>query len=264
MEYYFNHWALMPEGEAIITPTSRVYPVRYKNKPAILKITQDSEELRGGQLMAWWNGQGAAHLYAQHEHAFLMERALGKRSLVTMAKNNQDSEATLIICSVVEKLHSIKNTTPPPELTPLSRWFKALELAAAQHGGIFKQANKTALALLNTPQETVVLHGDIHHTNILNFGDHDWRAIDPKALIGERSYDYANIFCNPDAFMATLPGRLEQQAEIVATTAKIDYARLMQWILAYAGLSAAWHLEDGTNPELALAIANIALAIQEH
>lgn len=264
IDYYLKHWALLSDGKPIITQTSQVYPVRYQDKPAMLKIAQVAEECRGGQLMAWWNGQGAAHIYAQHDPAVLMERAIGERSLLNMARKHQDSEATYIICSVVEKIHAVKNTNLPPKLTPLPVWFKSLETAATQHGGIFKLAYQTAQELLNTPQEIAILHGDIHHQNVLDFGHNDWRAIDPKGLIGERSFDYANIFCNPDANVATLPGRLEQQVKLVAKITNIDYCRLIQWILAYAGLSAAWHLEDGTNPELALAIANMALTIKKH
>ena len=40
-------------------------------------------------------------------------------------------------------------------------------------------------ALLALPQDVGVLHGDLHHGNVLDFGD-GWRAIDPKGLVGER------------------------------------------------------------------------------
>jgi streptomycin 6-kinase len=36
-------------------------------------------------------------------------------------------------------------------------------------------------------------------------------AIDPKRLVGERGFDYANIFCNPDRHTATSPQRLSRQ-----------------------------------------------------
>ena len=42
-----------------------------------------------------------------------------------------------------------------------------------------------------------VLHGDVHHGNALDFNGR-WRAIDPKGLFGARTFDHANIFCNPD------------------------------------------------------------------
>src|SRR5690606_3432093 len=63
---------------------------------------------------------------------------------------------------------------------------------------------------------------------------------------------------NPDAAGATAPGRLARQATVVAEAAGLDRARLLKWILAYAGLSAAWSLGDGEKPGLDLAVAAIA------
>ena len=90
-----------------------------------------------------------------------------------------------------------------------------------------------------------MLHGDIHHGNILDFGPRGWLAIDPKGLIGERGFDYANLFCNPEAEIATAPGRLVRQVEVVVEAAGMERQRLLKWIVAYAGLSAAWFFEDG-------------------
>ncbi len=189
-----------------------------------------------------------------------MERALREKSLTNMSKNHQDDEASRIICDVVAKLHANKQKSLPPSLVPLSRWFRALEVAVTQQGGIFIQAAAVAQELLKSPQEEVVLHGDIHHDNILDFSERVWLAIDPKGLLGERYYDYANIFCNPDMEVATIPVRLEHQATLIAALAGLDRIRLLKLILAYAGLSAAWHLEDGSNQELPLAVAQIALS----
>jgi streptomycin 6-kinase len=46
-------------------------------------------------------------------------------------------------------------------------------------------------------------------------------AIDPKDLVGERYFDYANIFCNPDAEMATMPGRLSRHVRVIAVAARL-------------------------------------------
>lgn len=257
---YMAKWELIPDGEPFITQSSMFLPALYKNIPAMLKIALVSEEQAGGQLMVWWNGQGAARILAHDRNAFLMERAIGEKSLVTMAKHHQDDESSRIICEVVARLHAPNNKSLPPTLVPLSVWFRSLESASEQYGGMFAQAAASAHDLFKEPQEIVVLHGDIHHANILDFGKRGWLAIDPKGLLGERGFDFANIFCNPDKDIATKPGRLEHQATIVAEAAGLDRTRLLQWILAYAGLSAAWHLEDKSDPEIAIAVAEIALA----
>ena len=140
----------------------------------------------------------------------------------------------------------------PPGLDPC--------IAAIEYGGIFTQAALVAEDLLKNPQDIVVLHGDIHHQNILDSGVHGWIAIDPKGLLGERGFDYANIFFNPDWEVATSSGRLARQATIIAEAAGLERSRLIKWILAYGGLSAAWSLNDGDSPDLALAVANLSKA----
>ena len=46
-----------------------------------------------------------------------------------------------------------------------------------------------------------------------------------------------------------------RQAEIIAARADIDRERLLKWGFAFAGLSAAWLLEEGETPEQDIAIA---------
>ena len=176
---YLRRWRLTPDGDPIVTHSSRLLPVRRDGAPAMLKIAVEAEEKRGGLLMAWWDGQGAARVLAQDGKALLLERAEGKDSLLDMAVNGRDDEASRIICAVIARLHAPRGP-PPPDLIPLARWFQDLAPAAAAHGGILTLCTATSRRLLDSPQDVVVLHGDIHHGNILDFGPRGWLAIDPK------------------------------------------------------------------------------------
>jgi len=254
---YLARWDLTPDGEPIITRSSRLLPVRRGDVPAMLKIAVEAEEKRGAALMIWWNGEGAVRVLAHDAAALLLERACGDRSLVEMSRNGRDDEASRIICEVAATLHAPRSN-PPPALIPLSHWFRELGPASAKYGGILDLAATIADGLLAEPHDVTVLHGDIHHGNILDAGGRSWLAIDPKGLTGERGFDFANIFCNPDPEIAAAPGRLARQAHLVAEAAVLDRARLLKWILAYAGLSAAWSINDGDDPMLALAVAQLA------
>jgi len=256
---YLDRWNLIPDGMPIITRSSRLLPVRRGGVPAMLKIAVEAEERRGGALMVWWAGEGAARVLAHEGEALLMERAMGERSLIEMARHGRDEEACRIICSVAGRLHDHRGR-PAHELIPLSRWFAALEPAAARYGGTLGRCAAMARALLGAPRDAVVLHGDIHHGNILDAGDRGWLAVDPKGLAGERGFDFANIFCNPDRRVAAAPGRLARQASVVAEAAGLDRERLLGWALAWAGLSAAWFIEDGMSPDVPLEVAEIAAA----
>lgn len=208
----------------------------------MLKIAVGPEEKWGAGLMIWWDGIGAANVIAHDDDAMLLERATGSRSLADMAQHGADDEASRIICGVVTALHAPR-TRPAPNLIPLADWFQPL--IGAEHDGIFGRSVAAARMLLADPQEVVPLHGYVHHGNILDFGDRGWLAIDPKRLGGERGFDYANLFCNPSHAIATTPGRLARRVDMVADAAHLDRKRLLNWILAWAGLSAVWLMEVG-------------------
>jgi streptomycin 6-kinase len=256
---YLTRWALTPDGHPIITRTSHLFPVRQQGVPAMLKVAVDDEERLGGLLMVWWDGQGAAPVLAYDTNAILLERAEGREALTAMAEQGHDENASRIICAVVAELHAPR-VKPLPNLVSLTEWFSELEPAAASHGGIFASSATVARELLTAPREVRVLHGDIHHANILDFGPKGWLAIDPKGPFGERGFDYANLFCNPTPEVALQSGRFARQVELVAAVAGLDRVRLLQWILAGSGLSAAWHLKDGERLDSRLAIARMALA----
>jgi len=242
-EPWLKRWVLVPDGEPIITPGSRLLPVRMHDVPAMLKVAIDAEERFGNLLMSWWDGEGAARVYAQHANAMVLERATGKRSLMHMALNGQDDEATRILCAALARLHAPRPSMPPT-LVPLAPWFKSLRLAAEQHGGAYSLSLSSAEALLADPQDVVVLHGDMHHDNVLDFGPRGWLAIDPKRVTGERGFDYANLICNPELPTAADPQRFHRQIDVVVEAAGLERRQLLQWVMAFAGLSAAWFLED--------------------
>ena len=258
-DHFIEAWALVPDGAPVVTNSSQILPVRWRSLPAMLKVATVDEEKRGALLMRWWDGKGAAKVYAYADNAVLLERAQGKRSLLSMAMNGEDDAASRIICKTVQILHR-PPAKPYPELAPLDSWFRALEPASLTHGGLFSTSHTVAKALLADPLQTGVLHGDIHHSNILDFEDRGFLAIDPKGLLGERGYDYANLFCNPDLTATRDPGRLRRQLAIVALESGLEPERMLRWIIAYAGLSAAWFLEDGGEPAPALHVAEIAAA----
>jgi streptomycin 6-kinase len=265
-EPYLTRWNLIPDGDPITTPAARLLPVTQGGEPAMLKISHEEDERFGGVLMEWWDGEGAARVLARDSEALLLERATGSASLAEMARSGRDDEACRILCATATRLHAPKRK-PYPDLIPLMVWFRDLQPAAAAHGGILVHCAEAARTLLAEPREVGVLHGDLHHDNVLDFGARGWLAIDPKRLIGERGFDFANIFTNPDLTdpthpVATMPGRFARRVDVVTAAAGLERRRLLRWILAWTGLSAAWFLGDG-DPLAAIDLQVAALAAAE-
>ena len=119
LEPYLRKWGLTPAGELIVTHTSQLMPVLSGGHPAMLKVTDAEDERQGHLLMRWWAGEGAARVLAHDDGAILLERATGSRSLVALANDGQDAEATQIICDVARQLHAPRKA-PPPGLVPLT------------------------------------------------------------------------------------------------------------------------------------------------
>lgn len=111
-DHYLKRWNLTPEGDAIITPGSDLLPVRWDGQPAMLKIAREPEEKLGGELMTWWAGKGAARVFFHDGDAVVMERATGPGSLMHMALNGQDDEASRIACATVALLHAPRPSPP--------------------------------------------------------------------------------------------------------------------------------------------------------
>jgi streptomycin 6-kinase len=260
---YIDRWHLTPDGETIVTPAARLLPVMRDGVPAMLKIVTLDEAKRGSELLPWWDGQGAARVYEMDGDAILMER--GHRSLVALVRDGRDDEATHILCDAVAALHMPRRKPPPDGLVSLDIWFAPLGPLAQRRGGWLVHAEKAAQSLLATPRDIVPLHGDIHHENVLDFGERGWLAIDPHGVIGERGFDYANIFCNPDLGDPSLSvardkARFRRRLEIVTERSGLERQRLLTWILAWCGLSAAWFIEDGMSADIDHAVAQLALS----
>lgn len=263
-EPYLSRWRLEPDGEPILSRSGRLLPVRKEGVPAMLKIATEAEERWDGLLMVWWDGEGAARVLAHDGEALLLERARDAGALAEMARSGGDEAADRIICRVAARLHAPRGR-PMPELIPLETWFAPLAPVARRHGGILARAAATARGLLARQREVTVLHGDLHHGNVLDFGPRGWLAIDPKRLVGDRAFDFANLLRNPDPDTKVVPARFARRVVVIADAAGIERQRLLGWTLAFAGLSAAWLIDDGDSPELEvdLAVARLATAALE-
>ncbi|WP_426623104.1 aminoglycoside phosphotransferase family protein [Leifsonia sp. McL0607] len=265
-----SRWGLVADGAAFATPSSVLQPVRRSGTAAYLKLATVAEEAAGGRVLRWWAGRGAAAVLAADDDALVLERAGGDRDLAALAVSSAagDETATRILCQTALRLHTVDDLPRPEGLVDLRRWFSELfEHAAAHptaHDGLFVRAAAEAEALLATPAGDVVLHGDLHHGNVLDFGEprsggRGWLVIDPKHVHGDPAFDFANILCNPGWEVALAPGRMERTVRVIADETGIEEPPLLRWALAWAGLSAAWSERSGEDPAIAVGVGTLIM-----
>jgi streptomycin 6-kinase len=184
----------------------------------------------------------------------LMERIVPGTPLKTRTDNGEigDEEATRIAAGEMRKMW----VEPPMghHLFPLDRWFAALFDYRRDHaaGGplphhLVELAIAQANDVLATQRECVVLHGDVHHDNILADAEHGWSLIDFKGLVGERGYDIGTWMLNPPGIgtWPNLQETVERRRTIFAEELGIERERLWQWAMVHAVLSICWTLEEG-------------------
>lgn len=237
--------------------------------PAVVKALKPfddvADELRGAHYLSWRDGVGAVRLLGFEGHNMLLEYG-GDRLLVDELNEHGDSYATAIANEVMAKLLSPSNAPPPADLQPLrerfSSLFKKAELdREAGLESVYTEAAVIAERLLSNPHELRVLHGDLHHDNILR-GERGWLVIDPKGILGDPGFDAANFFYNPLDRRADLciePERIVYMAEIFAKTLGQRPDAILEHAIAWGSLSASWHAEDRNdadeNSELAVVAA---------
>ncbi|QLX27696.1 hypothetical protein HV271_11575 [Citrobacter freundii] len=74
-----------------------------------------------------------------------------------------------------------------------------------------------------------------------------------------------SIFTNPDlgnsaSEIAVIPEIFKQRLNIVTETAGLDRERLLMWICAWCGLSAAWTLKSNGTISVTTRIAELAIS----
>ena len=104
-----------------------------------------------------------------------------------------------------------------------------------------------ALELHQDMGESVLLHGDLHHFNILSGKRQPWLAIDPKGVVGEREYELGALLRNPIPDIVTtmntkkiLTWRVDQLSELLG----FDRQKIRAWSFAQAVLAAVWCIDD--------------------
>ena len=191
----------------------------------------------------------------------LMERVVPG----TLIHNLQsEPEATRTAATLMRELWRSPPVNHP--FPSLAIWFRAFtQLRNTFAGGcgpfpakLIEKAERTFAELDASGLRNVILHGDLHHENILFSGKRGWLVIDPKGICGDPGYEVGSFMLNQLPAGASESATMkvfEQRLVIFSEELAINQSRLAQWSFCHAVLSAVWTFEevDDWRPTIKLA-----------
>jgi Streptomycin 6-kinase len=233
-------------------------------RPVVLKIGVPNPELSCGiEALRWYDGCGAVRLLeCDRDRGFLlMERVLPGEMLASI---DDDEKATRIAARVMRQLW---RPLPPENPFPsVAQWVDGLKDLRVRFGGgtgpfpssLVAMAESLFAELLSSSESPVLLHGDLHHFNILSSDGGDWLAIDPKGVSGERAYEAGALLRNPSRAVFTNSRTQRKRVKILVEELGLDEDRILAWSISQAVLSAWWSFEDSSDDwQAALACAEV-------
>lgn len=206
----------------------------YQNdKPIILKIGMNGKALtKEASCLKTFEKHAVAEVIAHDDNMIIMQRAVPGNTLKDNFPDN-DIDATKILCASIKELH--KASIPESHnFLSLSELFKTLDQKLDIPDEILSKAKHLRDKLLSTTKKEILLHGDLHHDNILKNGD-SWLVIDPKGFIGDPAFEPAAYLCNPipELLQENKPCEIiENRINICSAELDIDSRRIADWLYA--------------------------------
>ena len=233
--------------------------------PVILKVGSLSDEMNSGTVLDAFQGAGTVKVHKSDHGAVLLERLDPATELVELVRAGRDDEATHILANTIGLM---ANHEPPPGSPTLFDWARGFDRYISEHSGgpislhLVREAESVYRALVVSQRQTMLLHGDLHHYNVLFDSTRGWIAIDPKGVVGELEYELGAIIRNPVELPDFYISRAVVERRLMQLTATLglDHDRALRWTFAQAVLSAIWDVEDGftvTGDHPALRLAEV-------
>jgi streptomycin 6-kinase len=252
-----KRWSLELEGRPTTGPTGLVALARRRGAPVVLKIPL-GDEARGAAILEAWEGAPVARVLESIGPMHLQERLEPGTALGRRHDDPGDGPALALLAETAAALFARRAALAG--VPDAIRWGESLlegDRPDACEPALWRAARGIYADLAASQGETALLHGDLHHGNLLWDRRRGWVAIDPKGVVAEREFEHGCMLRNPldRPDRAADPGVIADRLALLVDRFGLDRPRLVGWAFAQAVLSAAWSAEDAEDPAPSLAVA---------
>lgn len=220
----------------------------HQEKKIVLKFGINNNDLsKEAACLKAFNGYGVPKVIASEKYLLIMEQATPGTPLKTYFPS-QEEQSVIAASELMKNLHK----APLPKthgFYHIKDLLQSLEASTSIPVKIINKARLLRDKLLAIPIDEVLLHGDLHHDNILK-NNNSWLAIDPKGFIGDPAFDCSAFISNPIPELlqqkdpkSLILNRIEQFSEIL----NIPKQRIYDWHYVKTVLCWVWCIEDNLN-----------------
>ncbi|MGM9920370.1 MAG: aminoglycoside phosphotransferase family protein [Bhargavaea sp.] len=247
---YTRDWGLSVKGPAPNLSYNYVLFVTCADgTEAVMKISVPTEDSRNEILaVSEYGGGGCARLLrAVPEDGVQLIERLSPGTMLRAVRD--EKEATESFCNVWTRIRR-----PLPygaEIRPVGRmWKEACAKYRAMHpdGGPIPESHVTlaedCFSWFEHHGTTELLHGDLHHQNILLDEKRGWMAIDPHGYAGDPACDLAPYLYN-ELEGKPLEETLDVRTSVMLSRLPVGRERLFRACIAMTIMSACWNAEEG-------------------
>jgi streptomycin 6-kinase len=251
------------------TNTSVISLVRRDQEKLVLKlIKQPGDEWRAGEVVSALDGNGVVRVHEYTGGAMLLDRLEPGKNLLELSLGGRDEEATHILVDVMRKMSSASSAKPAgcPTVEDWGEGFARYLVSGNEliPRDLVESAQRVFADLCASQGPKRLLHGDLHHYNVLFDSKREWLAIDPKGVIGELEYEVGAILRNPvespELFLS--PPIIERRIDQLTSKLNLNRERVLAWTFSQAVLSAIWEIEDGFEVKAASPVLRLARTIK--
>ena len=220
-----------------------------KDTPVVLKMGLDIQALsKETRCLSCFSGFGCVELINASDGMILMQQALLGTTLTSYFPDKEDAAIEVCI-RLIERLHQA-SVPDDHHFFSLKELLQTLDEDLSIPKSILGKAIQLRNYLLSSTSREVLLHGDLHHDNILKHAD-DWVAIDPKGFIGDPIYDACAFLQNPFDLtkQADPPSLIDYRIKRLCQLLECDHQRLFDWLYVKTALCWAWCLQDNLSTD---------------
>lgn len=216
----------------------------------ILKIGADADALASEfRALTEMKGKACCQVYAlDHTHGLLLE----ERILPGIALRQEADLERRVACfaQVFENIHVV-----PKDGTSYNSYLNWVRNAC---GSVTVQGNKElsegmrlaeeiAGKMFEKYPERILLHGDLHHDNILREESGNYVIVDPKGVVGPPVFDIPRFVLNEldDREDSLRKIHIDKVIETLSRVLKYPITDLYQLFFMEVMLANAWNFEDG-------------------